>query len=265
MLLWSVANLKETSLIFFACAMLFYTYKFSATAKPGFLVVAIVSAALQYAIRTPYPEYLYLNLAVIAIFLAYLWFARFSQRTRAFIVAAAIPLLAACAILWFHGICGIFHATAYRIFASHKLAVAEGGLCYRLLPDYFYAAGVNAQIGLMQMLRMLVLGWAHIILEPLPWRLGSPHMLMVMPQTILVYCLLPFAVLGIIFSFKKNFPYSFLLIAYFFLITPALSISGGNIGTTFRLRDMVMPVFLIFSALGLVEAFGGRKLNHDDA
>ncbi len=144
-----------------------------------------------------------------------------------------------------------------KAYIQHRGAVNTGGICYKLLPDEFYVS--FRDVGVKDFLKMLGKGWFHIMLEPLPNMIQSKAMLFGCFQMLLWYFLLPFAILGVTISARYRLKESLILIIYFLVMTSALAVTGGNIGTIFRLRDFNTPIVLIFSSVGLVNTFNTLK------
>lgn len=69
-------------------------------------------------------------------------------------------------------------------------------------------------------------------------------------QMCIWYILVLFAAAGFIFSLRRGFfKAGFIFIAYFFVMLSILAVTGGNIGTLFRMRDVITPIVLIFASL----------------
>lgn len=96
--------------------------------------------------------------------------------------------------------------------------------------------------------------------EPFPWKIQSEAMLFSLPQMALCYFLIPFAILGLAISVRYRLRESVFLIIYFLIMTSALAVFGGNIGTIFRFRDVITPILLVFSSVGLISTFNSLNL-----
>jgi len=62
--------------------------------------------------------------------------------------------------------------------------------------------------------------------------------------------------LGMAMSIKNNSNLSSVLFVFFIVIGTLLAFTGGNIGTNFRHRDMLTPVYLVFASAGLAQMTG---------
>ena len=105
---------------------------------------------------------------------------------------------------------------------------------------------------------MFFKGWWHFSFEPFPWKTHTKLMLLSYPQMILWYILMPFVFLGIILAAKYNWHSLLILFVCSFAIGSSLAMSGANIGTVFRFRDTITPVFLIFAAEGMTDFLAKR-------
>jgi len=145
-----------------------------------------------------------------------------------------------------------------RSLVMHRGAIFySDAINYRLLPQDEMAKTVVSR---GQFFVMLAKGWFHLMLEPLPSSIKSLTMLASSFQMILWYPLIPFSIIGILLSLRYKFKESFILLLYFLFMGSALAVSGGNVGTTFRLRDTITPLFLLFSSVGIISVFFNLSL-----
>lgn len=262
MFLWSTTNLKEPSMIFAVCLMLWSLVKFQRSKSVYYLIITVLSIWLQFCIRYSYRmEFFFVTFAIVLCYVLYLCISSLSLRKRVGIFLLIVIIGAYSAFIRKDKVKLAIGNLAQKIYICHIGVINTGGICYKLLPDEFYTGLKN--MGLNDFSKMLGKGWFHIMLEPLPRRMQSKAMLFSFPQMLLWYFLIPFAALGVALSVRYRLRESIILIAYFLVMTSVLAVTGGNIGTIFRLRDINTPIILIFSSIGLFNTFSSLKLKLD--
>lgn len=258
--IWSITNLKEPIFIFLIYTMLWAVIKSVATRKIRYLTIALLAARLQLFIRSTYEVFFYLTLGTMLLYYLFVLSINLYKKKRALLLG--ILLISAVVFAWpaRHRINTLLDAGIRRIQIAHNGAVSTGGQTYKLLPDIYYQI-TNKPITKPVFLTMLFKGWIHILLEPFPWKILTKSIFFSYPQMLLWYVLVVYAVLGAGFSLKYRFKESLILILYFFVITSGLAVTGGNIGTIFRFRDIITPLVLIFAAVGLTNMFNPPVLS----
>ncbi len=144
----------------------------------------------------------------------------------------------------------------------HQGTVNSGGIVYKLFEDKFYSSIAGAYpLSAFGYFLYYLRGLFHFVFEPLPQSITSKNILLFYPFQIFWYFLLFFALIGILFALRYFRRQALILMIYFIVVTSVLSLSGGNIGTDVRHRDMVAPVCFIFSSIGLAHVLGYKILN----
>lgn len=145
----------------------------------------------------------------------------------------------------------------YRHLGNVDTVSTPDTLTYRYLPPAFYTGDLFSEAAKMRdnlPLVIVTFGRAigHYLVEPLPSRMGDFSSMMVYPQMVLWYALLPFAAWGIGMELRHNFRNSAFLAFCLIVWTVISALASGNIGLLFRIRDMVTPFILIFACAGLL-------------
>ncbi len=126
---------------------------------------------------------------------------------------------------------------------------------YKIYPDRFHDRSVPLDkmqvISLKEMFISYLIGMSYHFLSPLPWHLKSMSMMFGYIQSSLINLLLPFIILGILIGFRYHWRETFPYFLFILIIASVNSLFLGNIGTLFRHRDMSMPFFIAFGAIGL--------------
>lgn len=258
--LWSLTNLKETIFIFAVYLMFFAVIKLRRTKKIYYPFITLLSIWFQFFIRSSYQEFVYLTISVLSLYFFYLLILNLYNKKQNITILIIFIIAIAFIFLQKDRISSASDFLKQRALIQHRGAISEGGINYKLLPDRELNKD-NISDG--QFLIMLVNGWLHFFLEPFPWGIKSKPMFFSLPQMLIWYLLLIFAILGIAISLRYKSKESLCLILYFFIIASALSVTGGNIGTTFRLRDTITPIILIFASIGLVKTFNYFNLQKE--
>lgn len=101
-------------------------------------------------------------------------------------------------------------------------------------------------------LRFLPVGLAFFLLAPFPWAIDSVLQLFTLPEVLLWYALIPFTLLGFWLAPKRARAQIFVVVAVLLVAVTSYALVEGNIGTAYRHRAQVMPLFFIFTAVGIV-------------
>lgn len=244
LILWSASHLKDAAIIALGVALVLLFVRWQQSMKLPQPKPYAALFGLAFVAHVGIRSEIY-SLALLGCLGFSFLFTRLSWRWR----LALIVLLAS--VLF-------FIREDIRSGIGYALAVHKGhmktspGTSYSVFPSSSYT-GLGPPI---------VIGWnapfllgiaraiAHYLLEPLPWRGGSFMRFLAVPQMMFWYVALFFAGVGILFALVRMWRRSFPLL----LITAAWTLLGaltnGNVGTVFRMRDMVTPFFLIFASVG---------------
>jgi hypothetical protein len=252
--LWSITNLRDIAVIFAICLMLWSLVKFQKKGNIWYLIITALSLWAQAFINYGYRmQFLFIGILVVSFYVFYLFISNLLLRKWIVCLLVIFIIGAGLGFTQRAQVQSNIKRAIQKAYLFHGGIVATRGISYKLLPDKFYED--METLNYNDFFKMLGKGWLHIMLEPLPWRAQSRAMLFTFPQMLLWYFLIPFAVLGMGISARYRFKESVVLIAYFLIMTSALALTGGNVGTIFRHRDIITPVLLIFSSVGLCNTF----------
>ena len=250
LVLWSITNLKDTTFIFAFYLMLWAIVKMRVTKKIYYAPVIFAAIWFQSSIRFfKYQEYFYLNLIIITLYFLPMLLSSLRGKLKAVVI---IMLVASCAVFVVSkrdAIDYAFNRASNESFEWHKGMISQGGNNYKLLPEMIMKKN---EVSRGDFLRMYLSGIYHAILEPFPsWNI-KPTFILAYLQMCIWYILVLFAGMGFILSLRRSFAASFIFSAYFFVMLSILAVTGGNIGTIFRMRDVITPIVLIFASLALI-------------
>ena len=103
--------------------------------------------------------------------------------------------------------------------------------------------------------RSYVKGLGYVLFSPFPWDIRSFLQLIIYPQIIFWWWIMPGILYGIIWSLRFKGKETGLLIFFIACIYSLMALTEGNIGSVFRHRDWVTPFGLMFAALGFIRIF----------
>jgi len=263
MIIWSILNLKDPTVIFLGAVIFWLFLRLIETRKLWTSLIHLALLApllyLQYYTRRSVFLITFLAILVSLAIINYSAFCNFILRSfrinqessrNAGGTNRMKPGYMVFAVIFL--ICLSIFYLKKMLVVSHQGFVSTGGFIYCLYPAYLYKMPPES-VSYIDMISALPKGILHFLFVPFPWKMYSTIMLVAYPQMIAWYLLFPISVFGIFNKFKTLWKKK-MVFAVFLSFTIALfSLSGGNIGTDFRIRDALTPVILIFAAKGILE------------
>lgn len=264
LILWSATNLKDIPLTFFTLLVLFLYSRLTQTrdgrSRLFLLLLLLGSLSVHTTFRSAVLSYLLAGSLLAAHVLVRLYRAHPLRTTVGILVLLATGI----------GL-SFLEPVGYRIrqvlivpFNWNVGFVTTSGSSYTYLPAQFYEGRYRwewAETGRMDAVILLGMARAvlHYLFEPFPWKISNTFHLFSYPQSVVWYALFPFVLIGIIQGVRRNPEKTFPLILTAVVFVAAGSLPNGNIGTVFRMRDMVTPLFLILGCAGLHEVARRRS------
>jgi hypothetical protein len=129
--------------------------------------------------------------------------------------------------------------------------VTTGGEVFKIYPQKCYQGNYN--LTFLEMLVSYARGLAYFFFSPFPLYVRTFGQLLVLPQLLLWYGMLPFIGIGACALFRRKKTRFFILGGFLFVFVSMFSLVEGNIGTLFRHRDWMVPFFIIFVSVGIDE------------
>ena len=99
-------------------------------------------------------------------------------------------------------------------------------------------------------LSAMPIGFAYLMLAPFPWQITGFSQLMVLPDTLMWWLMLPFTVSGIWFAMKHRLRTSIGVLIFSLMLVLAYSIFQGNVGMAYRQRTQIQVFLFMFSVVG---------------
>lgn len=248
LLFWSATNMKESVSIFLTAVCMLALVKLVDKFKLSYALVLILALFLQGGVRQ---EIIYI--ASFSLLIAYFAASKISITKKMFFVI----FVALFIILTPGGKRAIQSSqkSPVEIFNYHIGHINTPGTAYKILDEKYYRHPNSLeQMSYAEFGVAFARAWLHFLVEPLPWRLATKLQVAVgFPLAIIWYFLLAFFVIGFFQGLLRYRSRGVWAMAIYFLIfSSVIAITGGNVGTLIRMRDMVTPFFLIFAASAIV-------------
>lgn len=100
-------------------------------------------------------------------------------------------------------------------------------------------------------LRALPIGIAYLLFAPFPWAINGVRQLLVVPETLVWYALMPAFVKGLLYSLRYRLRDVLPIVVFATTLTIAYALMQGNVGTAYRQRTQVAIFFFVFMAVGI--------------
>jgi 4-amino-4-deoxy-L-arabinose transferase-like glycosyltransferase len=102
-------------------------------------------------------------------------------------------------------------------------------------------------------LSALPTGLIYLLFSPFPWAVSGFRQILVLPETLVWYALMPAFCGGVVYTARHRFRAVLPIIVFAVSLTGAYALMQGNVGTAYRQRTQVTMFFFIFMAVGIVE------------
>jgi 4-amino-4-deoxy-L-arabinose transferase-like glycosyltransferase len=100
-------------------------------------------------------------------------------------------------------------------------------------------------------IQYIPVGASYLLFAPFPWDVATTLQAAAMPETLLWYPLFLCALLGFRISVKNRATLAFVPVSVLLVVVSSYALVEGNFGTAYRHRAQIMPLFFIFSGVGL--------------
>ena len=104
------------------------------------------------------------------------------------------------------------------------------------------------------------IGFAYLMFAPFPWQAVNLRQAITIPEVLLWWAMLPFLVIGLIYSVRHKLRNAFPILIFSVLLTLSYSILQGNVGTAYRQRTQIQVFLFIFIGVGWI-VFQERREN----
>ena len=137
---------------------------------------------------------------------------------------------------------------------AHMGNVRTEGHGYKVLDRrfYFFSNDMLETMTPAEGLRFTLRAVASVVLVPLPWQIQSTSEMVFLPQQVVWYVLVPFAIVGLVAGLRRDALVTCMLAGLAAAGAVVVALNSGNVGTMVRHRDTVVPFVVWLSALGAV-------------
>ncbi len=249
LILWSLDLLKDTTFIVMTLATVWGLVRFQRRERFGAWLTAAVMAALAFTVRN--------NLGILLLILVGLgWIPAMWRRCVGRSPARALlALLLLAAVFLSPPVRGVMGVRLYWLFSIQRGAAETAGrstypLWSRRLYRHMTPETFLKDVKPLEVLRAFGLGQRHFWLEPTPWGPRSRGERLAIPQMMLWYVILLASLAGI-WRLRRNPSELFVLLVFLGATSASIGMTGGNVGTIFRHRDVLTPVLIAAAGGGL--------------
>lgn len=255
--LWSITNLKDTTLIFlliliaysfimffkrrrigylFLLPVLFFSISYY---RSGLLFLLILAAVTSFIINI---RWKYKKFVISIVILAFFLNSHFIYKHCSNCVKSMPGKI-----------------TIEKFIGIQRGNVNSGGTVYKIYPERFYKLGDSKPINTKEVVISLLKGTLSLMFKPFPWEIDKKSILFYYPVSMIWDTLFLFFIIGLLVSIRYHFKDSIFLVSTFIIILVWLSLAEGNVGTVIRHRDMITPIYIIFSSLGIVRLLSQKQ------
>lgn len=241
MILWSVLNIREAPTILVIALGVMYLMRFQQRAHIRELV-GIIGSLVALAFFREYMSILIGASATMGILVG-----RSRAPLRSFLAGASL-LVGLTFVVQSLGVGGtlVSEPSLQTVQALREDMTRGAGSAYGT--EYTVSTPGEA-------LTFLPVGLVYFLFAPFPWALGSLLQTFALPETLIWYGLVPFVAWGAVLAVRHDFRSHVLLFAVLVVVTFAYALVQGNVGTAFRHRAQILPLFFVFGAIGLQDAW----------
>lgn len=275
LVLWSITNMKDSSLVFVTLLILWsFIMFYKRKDKVIYCILIVVGLMVQSTLRKGiFPL---TAIALVCTYIAIMPRPKFSIKILIGLSLVIALLLSGKPNL--HRFDLFVRKQICAAISIHQAAVLDKGTNYRILDDKYYminkdyrdrytpwyAFQKEEDFNYLQYAQTIARGWFYFLLEPFPWKVNTKLQLLAYPQMILWYFLVPFTFFGSLILLRYKWREYLVLFVYFGVVVSGCALTMANIGTAFRFRDMVSPVLLMFAAVGIGKLIGWEIFKKND-
>jgi len=254
--IWSIALLKEPLYLGLVTAtLLLVVYACRPHQWQRRVMALIAAAACILAIETVRAGGATL---VSAGVIAGLAFRVLAWNRRVAIVSAVVAPIVAAAMLLVPAVSGRVMDQVKWGANWHRGHVFTPGHAYKTMDERyyverFYDRPLDSFHG-PEAVRFVVRSTVAFLVVPLPWQIETAAERLIIPEQVMLYCLLLFLPIGIAHAAGRDPLLTSVLCGYAAVSVFIVAMTSGNVGTLVRHRALVVPYIVWFGALGAERA-----------
>ncbi len=238
LVLWSILNIRDALATLFIVLLVLYGVRLSKGLRASHVLIFLASL-LGLGLLRDYMAFLVVVGLAMGSFTA--------LRPDRIVGTMAFGTIIALAFTYFADQVGLF-STLRPEDALETAQILRAGL----QADATSAFGLGAETETVGgALRYLPLGISYLLFSPFPWAIQSSLQLTAMPETLLWYPLFLLAIKGVSISLQGRVTNVLIVLAVLVIVVSSYALVEGNFGTAYRHRAQIMPLFFVFSGVGL--------------
>ncbi len=238
LVLWSVLNIRDALATFFTVVLVLYAVRLSKSFRPSRLLFFGV-ALLGLGLLRDYMAFLVVLGLVIGSVTA--------VRPDRMFATLVFGTMTALALTYLADQVGLFSTIRPEGLLETAQALRSG-----LQQGAVSAFGVGAETRTIGgALRYIPIGGSYLLFAPFPWDIQTTLQATAMGETLLWYPLFLLSLLGFRIATRERVSLSFFPASVLLVVVSSYALVEGNFGTAYRHRAQIMPLFFIFSGVGL--------------
>ena len=238
MVLWSILNIRDALATLCTVLIVLYGMRLSKRFKLSHLWI-FAAAVLGLSLIRDYMAFLVvLGLAIGSVT---------AVRTERVVGTMLFGTLVAVALTYFADQVGLFSSVR-----PEGLLETAQGLRSGLQRGATSAFGLGAETRTIgAALQYIPIGGSYLLFAPFPWDIVTTLQAAAMPETLLWYPLFLLSILGFRISLRNRRTAALVPLSVLLVVVSSYALVEGNFGTAYRHRAQIMPLFFVFSGVGL--------------
>ncbi len=238
LVLWSVLNIRDALATFCTVVLVLYAIRLSKSFRPSQLLFFGV-ALLGLGLLRDYMAFLVVLGLVIGSVTA--------VRTDRMFATLVFGTTAALALTYLADQVGLFSTIRPEGLLETAQVLRSG-----LQQGAVSAFGVGVETRTIGgALRYIPIGGSYLLFAPFPWDIQTTLQATAMGETLLWYPLFLLSILGFRIATRDRVHLAFFPASVLLVVVSSYALVEGNFGTAYRHRAQIMPLFFIFSGVGL--------------
>ena len=238
MVLWSILNIRDALATLCTVLIVLYGMRLSKRFQLSHLWI-FGAAVLGLSLLRDYMAFLVvLGLAIGSVS---------AIRAERMVGTMLLGTLVAVALTYFADQVGIFSAIRPEGLLETAQVLRSG-----LQRGATSAFGVGAETRTIgTALQYIPIGGSYLLFAPFPWAVETTLQAAAMPETLLWYPLFLLSILGFRISIRNRLTTALVPVSVLLVVVSSYALVEGNFGTAYRHRAQIMPLFFVFSGVGL--------------
>ncbi|MCB1024406.1 MAG: glycosyltransferase family 39 protein [Acidobacteria bacterium] len=237
-IIWTSQLLKDGLIVF--CLVLSMTMILILREKFSFPAAAVLVASLTGILSLRFYIFYMISTAMVGAFLVG------TGKTNQSIVRNLIILMVLGLGLTYVGATGNANADFSEYANLERLQRSRAGAA-RADSGFGQDLDVSTTKGALS---AIPIGFVFVMFAPFPWQFFNTTYLITIPDMLIWWASIPFLIIGLNFSIRKNLRRSLGILIFSIMLALAYSLFQGNIGTVYRQRIQIQVFLFMFVAVG---------------